>query len=281
MRNTSATVFLLSALTLATLHLPAHAQETSNDTPTPVQEETSSIGTENKPNAGKTNDTPTPAPQESSSVATENKPNGTTADGAPQTILIESEVPIEIDESTGDGRHYPDHVLREVHPKHRARDVGITVVGALLGGYRLPAFSNNDYAGEKIAAVKHPATSGLTEGLRATIRHWQQEHRKQNAVYKNPFTIRLVKFALLYRDMFAETTTYDLYIETTVTRKPDGSSWFSSPERILCSTEDTDRHFTLDQWTANDYERVKAFGRDHVKSCIAQVESSLDKLLKD
>lgn len=256
MHNIPATILLFSALTLATLHSPTFAQETSNDTATPATQEASSLATETKPSAG------------------------TVADGAPPATLPENEVPIKFVDSTRDGQRYPDLVLREVHPKHRARDVGFSIVMAFMGGLHLPALSNNAYNGEKIEAVEHPAKSGLTEGLRAAIRHWQQVNGKQNAVYKNPFTIRLDRFALLYRDLSAEQTIYDLYIETTVSRKPDSSSWFSGPEEIHCSTEDTDRNFTLDQWTAKDYERVRALGRDHVKSCIEQVASSLDKLMK-
>ncbi|KYC29113.1 hypothetical protein ACY05_00590 [Sterolibacterium denitrificans] len=193
-------------------------------------------------------------------------------------LASEVRIPMEISLHTPNGQRYPDSVLRVVDKSDRALDVGLLVVGALLGSFRLPV-AKEDYRGTKVETMRHPAMQHLFGGITATMAG--QQEGKSGRQYKNPLYARPDTFALVYADSEDEKPPYELFIQTTVWRKPDSGGWLTSPVMVVCRDTFSASAFTLSQWEMEDYAAVKAKGEEHIRNCVGKVELALNELFKE
>ena len=186
-------------------------------------------------------------------------------------------VPIQLDRSTEPGTKYPDDVLRLVNKSDRSKDAALLVVGALLGSFRTPV-GKDDYKGEKIDAMPHPAGRDLPTALGASIDTWTRDN-VSGRQFKKAMFIRNDVYALVFRDYKDETPFYDLKIVTTISRKPDGAGWLSAGEQVQCSFSDDKSSNTLADWQADGYARLKAAERQFLDDCVKTAQAALPKLL--
>jgi hypothetical protein len=187
-------------------------------------------------------------------------------------------VPIRENTQSPDGAKLPDNFLRVVHPTEGGKDVALLVFGALMGSFRLPA-SKEDYKGENVASLLHPAGQPLVLGLMPIIENWVESNGATRK-FKNELLIRKDRFQLVYRDLNQESSVYDFKIEATLSRKPDSSGFFSAPHSFTCTqTSDASASTTLVEWQANDYEKVKAAQRLFVDDCLKLASNHLNKTL--
>lgn len=197
---------------------------------------------------------------------------------APAPVAVYSGiVPIQIDRSTEPGTKYPDDVLRLVNKSDRSKDAALLVVGALLGSFRTPV-GKDDYKGEKIDAMPHPAGRDLPTRLGVSIDTWTRDNASGRQ-FKKAMFIRNDVYALVFRDYKDETPFYDLKIVTTISRKPDGAGWLSAGEQVQCSFSDDKSSNTLADWQADGYARLKAAERQFLDDCLKTAQAALPKLL--
>lgn len=218
--------------------------------------------------------------------------DGSSADSGPQAaqpsasqdkpkearLASEARIPMAMDFHTSNGQRYPDSVLRIVDRSDRALDIGLLVVGALLGSFRLPT-AKEDYRGTKVETMRHPATQRLFSEIAATMAG--QQDGEPGRQYKNPLYARPDTFALVYADSEDEKPPYELFIQTTVWRTPDSGGWFTRPAVVVCRDTFSVPAFTLPQWETEEYAAVKAKGEEHTRNCARKVELAFNELFKD
>ncbi|MFG6456794.1 hypothetical protein [Roseateles sp. BYS96W] len=181
------------------------------------------------------------------------------------------------DTQTADGQMLPDAVLRIVSPAERKKDVALMVVGALLGGFRT-AVPKEDYKGDKVGAMPHPAGADLTQKLEPLVDGWTQLHAPKQT-FKNVLWVRKDRFQLVYGEGSDEDLGYDLKIEATLSRKPDSAGFFSQARTVKCAYQDAGTKTTLAQWQADDYAKVRAAEAAFVESCAKSFQDNLEVLL--
>lgn len=179
---------------------------------------------------------------------------------------------------SAEGQRFPDSALRVVSPAYKSLDIGLLIVGALVGSFRLPT-AKEDYKGSSVDTVKHPVYADLMKGLHDSIEEWRIAQGAK--AYENPVSVRPDTFALVYTEYGAEKPTYDLVIETTVFRKADSAGWLAAPAVVHCQDAYSDPALTLEQWEADDYAAVKAKGREHTRTCIDRVKAEFARLFAD
>ena len=201
-----------------------------------------------------------------------------TPPAAAQPYRYSGVVPIREFFQTSDGAKKPDNVLRVVEPNERGKDVALLVVGALMGSFRM-AVPKEDYKGDNITSLLHPAGQPLLLGLMPIIEDWVKLNAADRK-FANALLIRQDRFQLVYRELGQEPTIYDLKIEATLSRKPDSAGFFSAPQSFTCAwASDASASITLDDWKANDYEKVKAAQKLFVDDCLQRVNKNLNDLL--
>jgi len=188
-------------------------------------------------------------------------------------------IPLKIVTGAANGQRYPDTTLRVVEPSHKTLDVGLVLVGALLGSFRMP-LDKEDYRGNKVENVKHPAISSLLKDIQQAVDGWRRESA-DGRIYENPIVVRPDTFALVYSDYDAEQPTYDLYLQTTVSRKPDSAGWFTAPTTVVCRDQYSNLALSLEQWAVDDYAAVKAKSQEHVANCIVKMRPEFGQLFAE
>lgn len=186
-------------------------------------------------------------------------------------------VPLQIISMPAQGERYPDTLLRIVEPSNKALDIGLMVVGALMGSFRLPV-DKDHYKGTKVEGMWHPGISELPEYIRQAVAGWQEESGTAGP-YQNPINLRPDTFALVYSEYQAEQPTYNLLIQTTASRKPDSAGWFSAGVSVVCSDRFDTAPLTQEQWAADGYAAVKEKGREHVALCMEKLRPALGQML--
>jgi len=178
---------------------------------------------------------------------------------------------------TGDGAKLPDPELRIVAATERHKDIALLALGALMGSFRL-AVSKEDYKGETIATVIHPADRNLNLGLQPIVDSWVQKNA-EGRTFKNPLWTRLDRFQLVYRGTDEKPDYFDLKIQATLGRKLDSGNFLLSPKTFTCTWVDDKSKTTLADWQANDYAKVRQAGEEFVADCLKTAEKNLPTLL--
>lgn len=182
--------------------------------------------------------------------------------------------------ATDKGQRYPDRALRVVNQSDTAANAAIIVALAFLGSFQLPHAKENS-RGTVVETVRHTVQEELIKGLALALDAWLMT-RGTDTQYKNPLYVRPDTFSLVYGDADGgEILPYDLYLQTTVFRKPDSASWLAPFESVTCSDHYSDPKLTLAQWQADDHARVKARAVEHAAACIRKVEAEFGKLLAE
>ncbi len=185
-------------------------------------------------------------------------------------------VPLRIISIPAQGERRPDSLLRIVEPSNKTLDIGLMVIGAFLGSFRLPV-DKDYYEGTKVDDLWHPAVSELPENIRQAVAGWQEENGMAST-YENPINLRPDTFALVYTEYQTDQPTYDLLIQTTATRKPDSAGWFSTGVSVVCSDRFDAAPLTREQWAADGYAAVKEKGRKHVANCMDKLRPAFSQM---
>lgn len=101
----------------------------------------------------------------------------------------------------------------------------------------------------------------------------------QGRSFKRELKIREDRYQLVYRDGAGDEVFHDLTIQATISRKLDSAGYFAGPKAFTCSWADAASRYTLADWQADDYAKVKAAGSQFVEACIQTARSRLGELL--
>lgn len=186
-------------------------------------------------------------------------------------------VVIKEDFATPDGGKLPDFVFRVVSKTDRSKDIALLAVGALFGSFRTLA-SREDYKGDKVETLPHPAGRELVQRLEPAIDDWVRANA-QGRSFKRELWVRKDRYQLVYRDGSGDEVFYDLKIEATISRKLDSAGYFTRPKAFTCSWVDASSKHALADWQADDYAKVKAAGQQFVDECIETTQARLGDLL--
>jgi hypothetical protein len=186
-------------------------------------------------------------------------------------------VAIKDDLDSAEGQKLPDPALRVVSKSDRSKDVALLAVGALFGSFRT-LVSKENYKGERVDAMPHPAGRDLVQKLEPVIDDWISVNA-QGRSFKRELKVRQDRYQLVYRDGSGDEVFYDLTIQATISRKLDSAGYFTWPKAFTCSWADTTSRYTLADWQADDYAKVKAAGSQFVDGCVKTAQAQLSVLL--
>lgn len=218
---------------------------------------------ENVPGAGETPVVMTSAPAIASIPA------------APQ-----EKIRILLDTRTAAEQRYPNEQLNIVEKIHTQMNVGMVLLGLLAQTVIIP-HSKENIGGTKIPDVPHPAGNMVIPGLRLALNEWFLKPDVYSGPFDNALYVRPDRMALVYVDFADDNPTFDFYLQTTVSRKPDSTGFisFSPIPQVTCYDKYSDTGLSLDQWKADHYAQVDKRVRQHVESCLKKVSAEFSRLL--
>lgn len=186
-------------------------------------------------------------------------------------------VVIKEDFATPDGGKLPDFVFRVVSKTGRSKDIALLAVGALFGSFRTLA-SREDYKGDGVGTLPHPAGRELVHRLEPVIDDWVRANA-QGRSFKRELWVRKDRYQLVYRDGSGDEVFYDRKIEATISRKLDSAGYFTWPKAFTCSWVEASSKHMLAEWQADDYAKVKVASQQFVDECIKTSQARLADLL--
>jgi hypothetical protein len=195
-------------------------------------------------------------------------------------IAISGKVPVALTFFTPRGLRPADENLRIVKKIHKQQDIGLFLLGAVLGSFRLPN-SKENYSGTSIKNIEHPAKDIFIPAVSKLTDAWVLENAPAAEPYKNAMLIRPDRMLLVYVDFEEENPKYDFYLQTTLSRAPDSRSFlsFTAPPEITCADKYSEPALDLDQWQANDYAELRERIKRHIDTCLPQIKTGLPLML--
>lgn len=174
--------------------------------------------------------------------------------------------------------HHPDTTLRLVSPAHSGAGMGLAVLGAVLGGgASTNPFDKDSYKGSSIDSMPEPTAQYLTPKAEGKIREWLDK-QSGNYSYKEPLVIAASRWSLVYTDMSASNSNYDLTYRVLFYKRPEGGTMFSSFVTAECSP--SIKTAPLADWQANNYQKVTEETQKMMDACVLELENQLPRLLK-
>lgn len=174
---------------------------------------------------------------------------------------------------------YPDVKLREVSPAHAGAGMGLSLLSAALGGGvgSGDAFDKNSYKGTTIDSMPEPTSRYLSPKAEAKIREWLDK-QGGNYVYKQPLYIAAAQWSLVYTDMSAGNSNYDLAYRVLFYKRAEDGNVLSTFVKAECAP--TVKTAPLADWRANNYQKVTQETQKMMDACLLELENQLPRLLK-
>ncbi len=173
---------------------------------------------------------------------------------------------------------YPDVKLREVSPAHSGTGMGLAILSAALGGgINSNSFDKNGYKGGSIDTLPEPTAAWLGPKAESKIRDWLNKNGN-GYVYKQPLFIAAAQWALVYTDMSASNSNYDLTYRVKFYKRPEGGSMLSAYVVSECAPARATA--PLNDWKASNYAKVTQETQKMMDACLLELENQLPRLLK-
>lgn len=173
---------------------------------------------------------------------------------------------------------YADTSLREVTPVHAGTGMGLAVVGAVLGGgVSSGAFDKNNYKGNLIESMKEPTATYFGPKAESKIQAWLDKQGGSYA-YTQPLYIGAATWSLVYTDMSASNSNYDLTYRVLFYKRPEGGNMFST--YVISECAPTVKTAPLSDWQANNYQKVTQETQKMMDACLLELDNQLPRLLK-
>lgn len=176
------------------------------------------------------------------------------------------------------GNRYADVKLREVTPAHSGVGMGLAVIGVVLGGgVSTNSFDKEGYKGNSIDAMPEPTSSYLAPKAETKISQWLDK-QGSNVTYKHPLYIAASRWSLVYTDISASNSNYDLSYRVLFYKRPEGGNIFSA--YIVSECAPTVKTAPLSEWQANNYQKVTEETQKMMDACLLELDNQLPRLLK-
>lgn len=176
------------------------------------------------------------------------------------------------------GNNYADTRLRIVSPVHSATGMGLKVLSAVLGGGVSPyGFDKEDYKGRSIDSMPEPTKSYLLPKAEARISKWLSENGKGHQ-YDQTLYIAAARWALIYKDLSAQNSDYELQYRVIFYKRPEGGNVFSA--FIIADCSPVKQTAPLNEWEASNYAKVTQVTQQYMDACLLELDNQLPRLLK-
>ncbi|ABP60791.1 MULTISPECIES: hypothetical protein [Enterobacteriaceae] len=174
--------------------------------------------------------------------------------------------------------HYADLKLREVSPAHSGTGMGLAILSvALGGGINTSSFDKDNYKGSSVDSMPEPTSRYLGPKAESQIKTWLEKNGNGYA-YKQPLFIAAAQWSLVYTDMSASNSNYDLTYRVKFYKRPEGGNMLSAYVVSECSP--TRATAPLSDWKANNYAKVAQETQKMMDACLLELENQLPRLLK-
>jgi len=170
---------------------------------------------------------------------------------------------------------YADPKLREVSPAHSSAGMGLAVLGAALGGgISSGAFDKDSYKGSSIESMPEPTARYLGPKAEVKIRDWLNKNGNGHA-YTQPLFIAAAQWSLVYTDMSASNSNYDLTYRVKFYKRPEGGNMLSA--YVVSECAPTHATAQLSDWKANGYAKVTQETQKMMDACLLELENQLPR----
>lgn len=174
--------------------------------------------------------------------------------------------------------HYADTKLREVSPVHSGAGMGLSVLSAVLGGgISSNAFDKEGYKGSSIDTLPEPTALYLGPKAESKIHDWLGKNAG-GYNYTQPLYIAAAQWSLVYSDMLATNSNYDLTYRVKFYKRPEGGNILSAYVVSECSP--TRVTAPLSDWKVNNYAKVTQETQKMMDACLLELDNQLPRLLK-
>ncbi|MDI3360581.1 hypothetical protein QQF21_21720 [Lelliottia sp. V89_10] len=173
---------------------------------------------------------------------------------------------------------YADSKLRVVEPVHSGTGMGLAIVSAVLGGgIRTGDFDKENYKGSSIDAMPEPTALYFGPKAEHKIQDWLGKNGGGYA-YTQPLKIAAAQWSLVYTDMSATNSNYDLTYRVQFYKRPEGGNLLSAFVMAECAP--TRVAAPLSDWKANNYAKVTQETQKMMDACLLELDNQLPRLLK-
>jgi hypothetical protein len=174
--------------------------------------------------------------------------------------------------------NYADTKLRIVSPAHLASGMGLKVLTAVLGGsVSSQGFDKEGYKGRSIDSMPEPTKTYFLPKAEARITKWLSENGKGHQ-YDQPLYIAAARWALIYKDLSAQNSDYELHYRVIFYKRPEGGNAFSAFIIADCSPVKEAAPFS--EWEASNYAKVTQVTQQYMDACLLELDNQLPRLLK-
>lgn len=173
---------------------------------------------------------------------------------------------------------YPDVKLREVSPAHSGAGMGLAVLTAALGGgIGSNSFDKDGYKGSSIDTMPEPTSAWFGPKAESKIHDWLEKNGN-GYVYKQPLFIAAAQWSLVYTDMSASNSNYDLTYRVKFYKRPEGGTMLSAYVVSECAPARVTA--PLNDWKASNYAKVTQETQKMMDACLLELDNQLPRLLK-
>lgn len=176
-----------------------------------------------------------------------------------------------------DGRE-ADTKLRVVEPVHSGTGMGLAIMSTVLGGGRsVGDFYKENYKGSSIDTMPEPTALYFGPKAERKIQDWLGKNGGGYA-YTQPLYIAAAQWSLVYTDMSATNSNYDLTYRVQFYKRPEGGNLLSA--FVVAGCAPTRVTAPLSDWKANNYAKVTQETQKMMDACLLELDNRLPKLLK-
>ena len=191
-------------------------------------------------------------------------------------------VAVELDFSALPRFDHRDHHMQIAGIVYRNMSTGMDIPGLDVGA--TCSRTNKENVRDAVdSAMSHSARSLILQSMAGTLDKPLSIYPPAATAYKNPVQSHSYVIPLGYLNLGDENTKFDLNIQTTVSRKPDSTSYFSFivPPLVACVDKFADTGLDMKQREADDYaQRRQHAQKEHVKSYMPKVAAMFLNMLE-
>lgn len=173
---------------------------------------------------------------------------------------------------------YADTKLRVVEPVHSGTGMGLAVLSAVLGGgISTTSFDKDNYKGSSPDFMPEPTSVYFGPKAEGKIQDWLEKNGG-GYHYTQPLQIAAQQWSLVYTDMSASNSNYDLTYRVLFYKRPESGNIFSAFLTAECAP--TRVTAPLSDWKANNYAKVTQETQKMMDACLLELDNQLPRLLK-
>ena len=175
------------------------------------------------------------------------------------------------------GSHATDTSLRLVTRGDTAAAVGVSVVAfvaqAFAGSASGGTFSKEDLRGTKIVVLSNPSIGYFMPNIETEIKKGLADKPKH--LYMEKIEVRPKVWLLMYENLSGSETDYELRYVTYFSKNKE--TWQKSGMYLACEPKPVKA--PLEQWQANNYEKVTKVTQQYMAECMKDFAVKVDSIV--